>query len=136
MLAVLIAAAPATLADGGARSAGVGSPALRRRRCCCSALAGYGAVRLAEPDPADVAGVRLRIMQPNTTIDSDFSYAHKDAILRHYLTLSDRATSPTTTGLADVTHLVWPESAFPFILSRDADALATIGAALPEQDRR
>jgi apolipoprotein N-acyltransferase len=95
------------------------------------ALAGFGLARLGEADPADVAGVKLRIMQPDTTIDASFNYAHKDAIVRHYLDLSDRATSPTSTGLADVTHLVWPESAFPFILSRDAEALSTIGAALP-----
>ena len=87
--------------------------------------------RLGETDPRDVPGVRLRVMQPNTMIDPTFSYANKDAIVRHYLALSDRATSPTSTGLADVTHLIWPESAFPFILSRDAEALSTIGAALP-----
>src|SRR6202011_4829582 len=35
-------------------------------------------------------------------------------------------------GLDDVTVLIWPESAFPFILSRDAGALAEIGAVLPQ----
>jgi apolipoprotein N-acyltransferase len=33
--------------------------------------------------------------------------------------------------LADVNVLVWPESAFPFILSRDPQALAQIGGFLP-----
>ena len=33
--------------------------------------------------------------------------------MRRYLALSDRATSPNATGVADVTHLIWPESAFP-----------------------
>ncbi len=33
--------------------------------------------------------------------------------------------------LADVTLLVWPESAFPFILTRDPKALASIGDLLP-----
>jgi apolipoprotein N-acyltransferase len=32
--------------------------------------------------------------------------------------------------VADATHLIWPESAFPFILSRDAGALARLGAFL------
>ena len=41
-----------------------------------------------------------------------------------YLALSDRATSPTTSSVADVTHLIWPESAFPFLLARDGAALA------------
>jgi apolipoprotein N-acyltransferase len=32
----------------------------------------------------------------------------------------------------DVTHLIWPESAFPFFLTREADALAQITALLPK----
>src|SRR5208282_4956625 len=32
----------------------------------------------------------------------------------------------TTSGVADVTHLIWPESAFPFILAREGQALAEI----------
>jgi apolipoprotein N-acyltransferase len=31
-------------------------------------------------------------------------------------------------GLRDVTHLIWPESAFPFFLVREADALAQIAS--------
>lgn len=131
LLATAMAAAPAVLADAGGRPAArVGPPVAAA--VLLAALAGYGAVRLAQPVPSDVAGVRLRVMQPNTTIDGDFSYANKDAIVRHYLDLSDRATSPDTPGLSGVTHLVWPESAFPFIVSRDAEALSTIGAALPQ----
>lgn len=129
VLAVAMAAAPATLADGG-RALGRTGPPLAALLLLL-ALAAFGLDRLSAPDPADVAGIRLRVMQPNTTITSDFTYANKDEIVRHYLALSDRATSPGITGLADVTHLVWPESAFPFILSRDAEALSTIGAALP-----
>ncbi len=70
-------------------------------------------------------------MQPNVVENADFSYANKDALLRKYLALSDRATSDERGGLADVTHLIWPESPFPFILSRDPDALDAIAAALP-----
>jgi apolipoprotein N-acyltransferase len=33
-------------------------------------------------------------------------------------------------GLRGVTHLIWPESAFPFFLSREPDALATIAGML------
>jgi apolipoprotein N-acyltransferase len=35
-------------------------------------------------------------------------------------------------GVRDVTHLIWPESAFPFFLTREADALAQIAALLPK----
>jgi apolipoprotein N-acyltransferase len=48
-----------------------------------------------------------------------------------YLTLSAHGAELDRSGLDDVTVLIWPESAFPFILSRDAGALAEIGAILP-----
>jgi apolipoprotein N-acyltransferase len=57
---------------------------------------------------------------------ADFSAENGASILGGYLKLSDRATSPERNGVADVTHLFWPESAFPFILSRDRGAMARI----------
>ena len=36
-------------------------------------------------------------------------------------------------GLAAVTHLVWPESAFPGVISRDPEALRLLGQFLPEK---
>jgi apolipoprotein N-acyltransferase len=52
-------------------------------------------------------------------------------ILTKYLELSDRSTSPRSSGVSDFTHLIWPESPFPVILSRDIEALRRIGAFLP-----
>ena len=43
-----------------------------------------------------------------------------------YLALSDRPTPLDRTGAGDVTLLIWPELAFPFILSRDPGAMARI----------
>ena len=94
--------------------------------CALAAIFAFGALRLEAPASATVAGVKLRIMQPNIAQDADFAPENGPAIVRRYLALSDRATSPTTTGVADVTHLIWPESAFPFILSRDAPLLQQI----------
>jgi apolipoprotein N-acyltransferase len=95
-----------------------------------AAIYGFGAFRLQAPASADVAGVKLRIMQPNVAQDASFSSDNGPALVRRYLALSDRATSPATSGVADVTHLIWPESAFPFILSRDGQALAEIAEFL------
>jgi apolipoprotein N-acyltransferase len=125
LLTVVIFAAPATLAG----------PAARWRPTVLAGLAlaalfGFGAWRLADPGPKPVAGPKLRLVQPNVAQGSDFSSENGAAILGGYLKLSDRATSPERTGIADVTHLFWPESAFPFILSRDRGALARIADAL------
>jgi apolipoprotein N-acyltransferase len=130
LVAVAVFAAPATLVDG--------TPGQRSRwpifaaGAALAALALFGALRLGfGADPGSVAGIKLRIMQPNLSQDAKFRPEYRDAVLDRYLTLSDRATSPQTMGLIDVTHLVWPESAFPFILGRDAQALSRIGSSLP-----
>jgi apolipoprotein N-acyltransferase len=95
-------------------------------------LAGYGAARLARSPTMFVDGVRLRIMQPNVQQDDKFNYSAKQKVMDHYLALSRRATGPQANGLEGVTHLIWPESAFPFFLAREADALAEIAALLPK----
>ena len=94
-------------------------------------MAGFGAARLYLHPTQWVDGVHLRLVQPNVPLNDEFRTAHKMAITQHYISLSDRATSPQATGVADVTHLVWPESPFPTILSRDAEVLSRIGQFLP-----
>jgi apolipoprotein N-acyltransferase len=95
------------------------------------ALAAYGAIRLARTPTEYVADVRLRLMQPNLPQDEKFRYDQKQAVMKRYLELSDRATGENATGVRDVTHLIWPESAFPFFLTREPDAMAQIAALLP-----
>ncbi|MGH6675787.1 MAG: apolipoprotein N-acyltransferase, partial [Xanthobacteraceae bacterium] len=43
---------------------------------------------------------------------------------------SSRSSGPNAHGLSDVTHLIWPESPFPFILTREPEALAQIAKLL------
>ncbi len=128
ILAIAIFAAPATLADESA------APWFARpvvlALAALAALGAYGAYRLSAPEAAEIPGVKLRIMQPNVAQDASFAPSNKDAIMHRYLALSDRATSPNSTGVADVTHLIWPESAFPFLLARDAQALGQIADLL------
>ncbi|WP_131118539.1 apolipoprotein N-acyltransferase [Lichenihabitans psoromatis] len=131
LLAVVTAAAPASIGDAGPGTRRFGPSALAL--LFVAAIAIYGALRLAGPGDGSVAGVHLRVVQPNAAIDSDFSYAHKDAILQHYLTLSQRVTPGQPDGLAGVTHVIWPESPFPFLLSRDPAALVTIGDVLSDK---
>ncbi|VFU09376.1 apolipoprotein N-acyltransferase [Methylocella tundrae] len=93
-----------------------------------AAIFGFGAWRLAQAPQNSVAGVALRIMQPNLAEDDKFRPQYRDEILDHYLKLSALAADADS---LDVTVVIWPESAFPFILSRDPEAMAEIGAALP-----
>jgi apolipoprotein N-acyltransferase len=71
-------------------------------------------------------------MQPNLEQDARFNYSAKAAVMRKYLTLSDRATGPHSTGVSGATILIWPESAFPFFIAREADAMAEIADLLPK----
>ena len=79
-----------------------------------------------------VEAVKLRIMQPNLPQDAKFNYGARAEVMRKYLALSDRATGPQSSGVRDATILIWPESAFPFFLAREADAMAQIANLLPQ----
>ena len=133
VIAVALAAAPAVIATGRTGRQRALAPALALTGL--AVIAAFGAWRVPAAPVGTVAGVRLRIMQPNLPQDAKFSPANRDAILDRYLALSDRATSPSASGMADVTHLIWPESAFPFLIQRDAKALARIAALLPPTAR-
>lgn len=129
LFAVAISAAPATIGTGDTVSARWAAPLLAL--LTLAGFFGYGFWRVpAAPSPV-VAGVKLRLMQPNLSLDAKFNGANGPAILEQYLELSDRATSPENPGLQGVTHLIWPESAFPFLLGRTPGALSRIAAALP-----
>ena len=92
----------------------------------------FGAIRLSLQPTVMVAKVKLRIMQPNLQQDVKFNYAAKAEVMQKYLTLSDRASGPQSTGVSDANILIWPESAFPFFLTREADAMAQIAELLPK----
>ena len=128
-LAVAIFASPAVLIDGGSRTRRPWTTPVAAL-ALLAAMAVYGAVRLKQHPTALVADVKLRIMQPNLQQDVRFNYSAKAAVMQKYLALSDRATGPQSTGVRDATLLIWPESAFPFFLTREADAMAQIAELL------
>jgi apolipoprotein N-acyltransferase len=130
LAAIVIFAAPATLVDRppGARS--YANAAGRAAAALLVILLVYGVTRLATRPTEYVPGVKLRLMQPNLAQDAKFRPENGPDILRRYLALSDRATSPERTGVADITHLIWPESAFPYVVAHEPQALAAITHAL------
>ena len=127
-LAVAIFASPATLFDDRSESRWPRLPLLLAA-AVLMALAAYGTVRLARAPTRFVEGVHLRIMQPNLQQDVRFNYAAKQQVLDRYIALSERAGAPAA-GTSDVTHLIWPKSAFPFFLTREPDALGQIAKLL------
>lgn len=130
-LSVAIFASPAVLIDG---SAGGRRPwiAPAMALSLLVAMGIFGVVRLSLQPTAVVAKVKLRIMQPNLQQDVKFNYSAKAEVMQKYLTLSDRASGPQSTGVRDASILIWPESAFPFFLTREADAMAQIAELLPK----
>jgi len=129
-LAVAIFASPAVLIDGSSR----GRKPWIAPVAALGALAAmgiYGAVRLSL-QPTVMTRVKLRIMQPNLQQDVKFNYGAKAEVMQKYLALSDRASGPQSTGVRDAQILIWPESAFPFFLTREADAMAQIAELLPK----
>jgi apolipoprotein N-acyltransferase len=126
-LALTICAAPALLFTGRTGRERWTGPGIAA--ALLLAMAAFGFWRVPSEPLAIVENVRLRIMQPNLPQDAKFNPRNRDAIMRRYLSLS---ASPGRDGLthADATHIVWPESAFPFLLHRDPAALAQIGGLL------
>ena len=128
---VLVFALPAVCRDPGV--------AARTRRLCAIAplaalglLALHGAYRLSLPGPQPVAGVRLRLVQPNISQDMKWRYENRETIFRGYLELSQRNPEGEKDGLAGITHVLWPESAIPFQLLNSDVALQAVAGLLPD----
>jgi apolipoprotein N-acyltransferase len=128
VLAVLIGAAPATIASGKTAPQRWAPSVLAL--VALAALAGFGYARIPAAPVATVDGVRLRLMQPNLPQDAKFNPQNRDAIMQRYLAVSDRDNGDVQ-GVGDATHVIWPESAFPFLLHRTPSALAQIAGLLP-----
>ena len=130
-IAVAVFASPAVLIDGTSRGRKPWvAPALAL--VLLLAMMTFGAIRLSRQPTVMLANTRLRIMQPNLQQDAKFNYSAKAEVMKKYLTLSDRASGPQSTGVRDVNILIWPESAFPFFLTREAEAMAQIADLLPK----
>ncbi|MCZ8376744.1 MAG: apolipoprotein N-acyltransferase [Beijerinckiaceae bacterium] len=137
LLALMVFATPATLATGRGRAGRWGPSTVAI--LVLAGMAGFGLLRLKPTGGQGVdfallpvmPEIRLRIMQPNIPQDAKTFETLGPDLLRRYLELSDAARGAHATGIADVTHLFWPESPFPYVLERNQEALAAIGRFLP-----
>ncbi len=135
-IAIVVFASPATLSDDRTETRRPSLP-IALSIAVLAALGGFGAWRLARTPTRLVDGVHLRIMQPNLQQDVRFNYSAKQEVMNRYIALSSRASGPQSQrsqsqGMGDTTQLIWPESPFPFFLTREADALAQITNLLPQ----
>lgn len=130
LLAILIFAAPATLADRAAARRKSFGVVLATAMALLVVMTGYGVLRLMSGPTTFVVGVKLRLMQPNLPQDAKFRPENGPKILEHYLALSARPTDAGRNGGDDITHLIWPESAFPYVLMQEPEALGQIAQAL------
>jgi len=137
VLTVAICAAPATLASP-ARPDAPAHGWLSRFAPAGAALAalaglavfGYG--RIPAGSGPQEPGVRIRLVQPGVSQDTTvFNWDNREKILNQYIRLSEGQTPDAGLAPQGVTHLIWPESAFPFLLADHPEALAAIGDMLP-----
>ncbi len=92
---------------------------------------GYGTVRLAQ-NPTELRDdVMIRIVQPAIDQRDKWLGNNEDAIMRRFLDGTNANTGPETASAAAFTHIIWPESAFPFILTERRDRLTQIADLLP-----
>ena len=121
------------LAFGPARDKGL---AFGFAACAGALLAGitvFGLIRLAGADQAVHDNVMLRIVQPNIAQADKWKPELKSRHFNDLLALSDQRQSPGTGGIGDITHLIWPETALPFLLSNARGEMSALAALLPPQ---
>jgi len=90
-----------------------------------------GTTRLANSPVIFDDSVKLRIVQPNIAQKEKWKPVNRDWIFNRYLSLSDKANAQES-SIGAITHLIWPESAVPFLLEESPKELAKIGDLLPE----
>ena len=127
LLAPLLFSTPVLLLTGRTRFRRLALPLVSVITLAC--LGGFGLWRLQNTVVATTPDVRIRIMQPNLSQREKHRLSGQE-VLSRYLALSDRAMAPGASGIADATHLIWPESPFPFLLAREPQALAQLGRSL------
>lgn len=92
----------------------------------------WGKARLDAAARETVPDVHLRLVQPNIPQIEKWKPDNRLSVFRQHLRIGREGPAAETGGLEKVTHLVWPESALPFLLADSTQALAAIAELLPE----
>ena len=89
-------------------------------------LWGWGSLRLASATTAMVPGVSLRIVQPNVPQEQKWREENARGIFDELKQLSAMPTPERPEGIGGITHLIWPESAVPFLIDESPVARAEL----------
>src|SRR4051812_13610155 len=131
LLTVAVASLPALLPD----------PSESVVRGCASVACGLaligligasGWVRLSQADSTPVAGVMLRVVQPDIPQTLKWIPAERE---RNFERLLELTASPAAAGAAPITHVIWPETAVPFFVERDGSARQAMASGAPPGGR-
>jgi len=87
------------------------------------ALYGLGALRLYNSEPQDVWGIKLRLVQPNIPQTLKWNPQKARENVSKLIHLSKDNNS-------DITHVIWPESAVPFLLNYHEDERINLMGAI------
>ncbi|HWB45824.1 MAG TPA: apolipoprotein N-acyltransferase, partial [Hyphomicrobiaceae bacterium] len=134
LFAVLIFALPLVLvAESGQGVAGRGRRfwAFAAGLLPLAAGAIYGEVRLTTTATAMVPGVRIRLVQPSVPQREKWRPESQRRIFFDHVRLSKTDPDGRVDDLKDITHVVWPEAAMPFLPLDQPGALAAIDQMLP-----
>jgi apolipoprotein N-acyltransferase len=130
LLAVLLFAAPATIfaPSQSGLAKGRGTFALAALLLVLL-VAGYGwGERRLQAAGLDNTNIRLRVVQANIDQAEKWRPENSAEIFTDYLELTQSGG-----GLDGIAIVVWPETAVPFLLADDSEALAAVAGVLPEE---
>lgn len=130
ILTVFCAASPAVLADPEDK----GFPRKLPFMLALVLLAiqfGYGVSRLDKARGEFVDNVRLRLVQPNLTQEERLNAAKREEIIERLIALSaEPVGNPEDPEQKQPTHIIWPESSLPFLITSVPQVLSRIETML------
>jgi apolipoprotein N-acyltransferase len=132
-IATLLAMTPALIWPPDGRGLGRRLTPFFLSMAAIAAQVAYGNYRLSSTELTPRADMRVRLVQPMIVDHADWTAADPAGIMDRLISLSETRLTPADPGLSGVTHLVWPESVFPFFLTQYPDALARIARMLPPE---
>jgi apolipoprotein N-acyltransferase len=132
LIAVLIFTSPAAVwaVEGMRTSYGVqrfGPPILMALVLAGGTL--WGHWRLQSHGMTYVDGVNLRLVQPSIPQEEKWKPENRAAIFQKLMNVSRKGSAEAK--IDGITHLIWPESALPFLLEETPEALDAISAMMP-----